>query len=95
MQYLLCQVILGRYFNISLRYWLGNQKDNITLNISLLDCGTLPHSESNDDDEIVANTYRQLKHIIALYKTNTIRKCNLVKETKDFSEDGQEIILFY
>ena len=29
--------------------------------ISLLDCGTLPLSESNDDDEIVANTYRQLK----------------------------------
>ena len=61
----------------------------------MLDSGTLPRSESNDGDEIMANTYRQLKDIIALYKTNTITKYNLVKKTEDFSEDCEEIILFY
>ena len=61
----------------------------------MLDCGTLPRSESNDDDEIIANAYHQLKNIIALYETNTITKYNLVKETKDFSQDCEEIILFY
>ena len=60
-----------------------------------MDCGTVPRSESNDDNEIIANTYRQLKDIIALYETKTITKYNLVKETKDFWEDCEEIILFY
>ena len=30
-----------------------------------------------------------------MYETNTITKCNLVKETKCFSEDGEKIILLY
>ena len=30
-----------------------------------------------------------------MYETNTITKYNLVKEAKDFSEDCEEIILFY
>ena len=58
-----------------LKLELENQAGNITtLNISLLDCGTLPRSESNDDDEIIANTCHQLQDIIALYQTNAITK---------------------
>ena len=84
------------YFKISLRFWLKKQKGNIaTSNISLLSCGTLPRSESTNDAEIIANTYRQLKDIIALNETNTITTYNLFKETKGFSEDGEEIILLY
>ena len=74
---------------------IGKLERQLTLNISLLDCGTLSRSESNDDNEIVAKTYRQLKDIITLYETNTITKYNFVKETKGFSEDGKKIILFY
>ena len=85
--------VVRGYFKISLRFWMENQKGNITnSNISLLDCGTLPSSKSNDDDEINTNTYRQLKEIIALHETNKITKYNLVKETKRFSEEGKEII---
>ena len=81
---------------VTLRFCLKNQKDSIaTSNISLLECGKLSPSESNDGNEIIVNTYHQLKDIIALYETNTMTKYNMVKEIKGFSEDGEEIILFY
>lgn len=87
------------YSKISLRFWLENHKHNIaTLSIWFLTCGILPGLESDDNDEIIVNTYCQLNDIIALCETNTIKKFDLVKylvkETKDFLEDGDEIIYF-
>ena len=55
----------------------------------------MPRSESTNDAEIIANTCRRLKDIVALNETNTITTYNLFKETKGFSEDGEEIILLY
>ena len=49
---------MAGYFEISQMFWLENLKDNIAIsNIYLLDCDALPRSESNDDDEIITNTY--------------------------------------
>ena len=79
MQYLLWQVILKSHWEFD---WKTRKNNIPTLNISLLDSGTLPRSESNDYDEIIASTYRQLKDIIALYETNTITKYNCQRDER-------------